>query len=328
LNNHTIAACLAMYALYFGLRAWERKPLAGLAMSDYLLAGLFGALTAAVELPALSFLVGLGALLLWGAPWRTLLGFTPPVVVVLLASFLTNYLAIGKLTPAYAEFGAKSEWYLYDKSHWAEGLKKERGGIDFAWKKEGRADYVFHFLLGHHGIFLLSPIWLMGMAGMVVTLRQFLRERQGQTPAPVEPEGSPPPPLPQEAIVEEDQLSPQAATSTEEDARYPDRSTDREQRLLALLTAYLTVVVVGFYLVISKNYGGNTSGPRWLFWLTPFWLLTMIPVVDRLSVRRGGRILALALLAVSVASVTFPAWNPWRQPWLYQWLDSQGLIPY
>ena len=48
----------------------------------------------------------------------------------------------------------------------------------------------------------------------------------------------------------------------------------------------------------------------------------------RSLLERGGRILALALLAVSVASVTFPAWNPWRQPWLYQWLDSQGLIPY
>jgi hypothetical protein len=98
--------------------------------------------------------------------------------------------------------------------------------------------------------------------------------------------------------------------------------------MIALLTAYLTVVVVGFYLVISNNYGGNTSGPRWLFWLTPFWLLTMLPVVDRLSVSRRGRIVALVLLGISVASVTFPAWNPWRQPWLYQFMDSQGLIPY
>jgi hypothetical protein len=98
--------------------------------------------------------------------------------------------------------------------------------------------------------------------------------------------------------------------------------------MIALLTVYLTVVVVGFYLVISNNYGGNTSGPRWLFWLTPFWLLTMLPVADWLAGRRWGRIMALVMLAVSVVSVTFPAWNPWRQPWIYHWLDSQGLIPY
>lgn len=310
LNNHTIAACMAMNAIYFGLKAWESlaaKPASG----DIFLAGLFASLTAAVELPALSFLVGLGALLLWRAPWQTVITFTPPVAVVLAGSLFTNYLAIGKLTPAYAEFGAKSEWYLYEGSHWKAGLEKEHGGIDFAWKKEGRTEYVFHFLLGHHGVFLLSPIWLMSMAGMVVTLRAFLRNHRPAQPPPASDQSQPP-----------EGETPPANPSL------LARLADHPQAVIALLTAYLTVVVVGFYLVISNNYGGNTSGPRWLFWLTPFWLLTMLPIVDRLSTQRGGRILALALLAVSVASVTFPAWNPWRQPWLYQWLDSQGLIPY
>jgi hypothetical protein len=94
------------------------------------------------------------------------------------------------------------------------------------------------------------------------------------------------------------------------------------------LAVYLTIVVIGFYLVISNNYGGWTSGPRWLFWLTPFWLLMMLPAVDRLATCRRGRLFCLLLLAVSAASASFPAWNPWRHPWLYQLLESQGLIPY
>ncbi|OAI51341.1 hypothetical protein AYO44_00595 [Planctomycetaceae bacterium SCGC AG-212-F19] len=336
LNNHTIAACTALYALYFGLNVWSSAgPLAGFAWKNCFLAGTFAALTAAVELPALSFLVGLFALLLWKAPRVALIGFAPPVALVVAAGLLTNYLAIGKLTPAYAEFGGKSTWYTYEGSHWKPDPSKPRRGIDFAANHEGRAEYVFHFLLGHHGVFSLSPIWLLSAAGMVVTLRQFLRLRHSRATEPPHATESPPatePPASEavnpEAIVESGLVPPASPPPPEEQPKPPDSSTERDRWLVAGLTAYLTVVVVGFYLVISNNYGGNTSGPRWLFWLTPFWLLTMLPVADWLSARRWGRFLALAMLAVSVASVTFPAWNPWRQPWIYHWLDSQGLIPY
>ena len=100
--------------------------------------------------------------------------------------------------------------------------------------------------------------------------------------------------------------------------------------MLSGLTAALTVVVVGFFLGITTtaNYGGWTNGPRWLFWLTPFWLLCMLPVIDYLAVRRWGRVLAFALLAVSVFSANYRDWNPWRHPWIYQFFDSQGWIPY
>jgi hypothetical protein len=90
----------------------------------------------------------------------------------------------------------------------------------------------------------------------------------------------------------------------------------------------LSLVVIAFYLVKSDNYGGVSPGPRWLLWLTPLWLVAMLPVLDWLEPRRWGRWLALVFLALSVLSASFPAWNPWRMPWIYRWLDSQGLIPY
>src|SRR5262249_34219973 len=151
-------------------------------------------------------------------------------------------------------------------------------------------------LLGHHGLFSLTPVFLLGAAGVVYVIAQASRGRQP-------PKG----------------------------AKDQGTSTPRSPLLiLAGLTLLLAVVVIGFYVVgvgdRSRNYGGWTSAPRWLVWLTPFWLLTALPVADRLAPRRWGRGLAYVLLAVSVLSASYPAWNPWRHPWIYNWLESQGWI--
>src|SRR5262249_46969912 len=74
LNNPTIAACTALYAIYFAVRIWGGgsarqvepnadaeaiavKPAEGYRFADFVLCGLCAALTAAVELPALAFVV-------------------------------------------------------------------------------------------------------------------------------------------------------------------------------------------------------------------------------------------------------------------------------
>jgi hypothetical protein len=54
----------------------------------------------------------------------------------------------------------------------------------------------------------------------------------------------------------------------------------------------------------------------------------MIPAVDWLARRGWGRGLAIVLLAVSVMSTHYQGWNPWRHPWLYNFLDYRGQIPY
>ena len=60
----------------------------------------------------------------------------------------------------------------------------------------------------------------------------------------------------------------------------------------------LSLIVIGYYLFKSDNYGGWTNGPRWLMWLSPFWLLTMLPIVDRLGQRCWGRAFGLVLLGI------------------------------
>lgn len=94
------------------------------------------------------------------------------------------------------------------------------------------------------------------------------------------------------------------------------------------LTAALTVVVISFYVWQTNNYGGWTCGPRWLMWLTPLWLLTLVPVADRLAACRKGRALGYVLLAVSVLSASYPVVNPWRHPWIYNFMEARGWVQY
>ncbi|HEV3301441.1 MAG TPA: hypothetical protein VG055_17445 [Planctomycetaceae bacterium] len=95
-------------------------------------------------------------------------------------------------------------------------------------------------------------------------------------------------------------------------------------------SAAITVVVLAFYLTRTENYnyGGNTSGLRWTFWLIPMWLVSMIPALDALASRGLLRTLALALLAVSTYSAWYPIENPWQHPWLFQVLDRWRWIDY
>jgi len=57
-----------------------------------------------------------------------------------------------------------------------------------------------------------------------------------------------------------------------------------------------------FYLFIERdgrNYGGSTSGLRWMFWMAPLWLVAMLPAVDFMSRRRWSLVAAVVLLALS-----------------------------
>jgi len=97
------------------------------------------------------------------------------------------------------------------------------------------------------------------------------------------------------------------------------RRDDPRLRWAAGAIAAISLVCIAFYLgqsAASRNYGGTTSGLRWMFWLAPLWLATMLPAVDFMARRRWTRGLCLVLLLFSALSVSFPTWNPWTHPWL------------
>lgn len=99
-------------------------------------------------------------------------------------------------------------------------------------------------------------------------------------------------------------------------------------RHLALLIAGLTIVCLVFYIGLrpqpDRNYGGMTSGFRWMLWFAPLWAIAMLPAADRLARSAAGMALAAMLLSVSVFSASFPTWNPWTHPWIYRWLEWCG----
>jgi hypothetical protein len=293
LNNHSVAACSALFALYPILQIWYGgKRGAGL----FLAAGLFAGFTAVNELPAACFAAALLLLLLFRAPARTLLLYIPAAAIPVAAALMTNYLAIGQIRPAYSEFGGP--WYEFEGSYWKIAPGQVKHGIDWAYQTESRAMYAFHVLIGHHGIFSLSPVFLLALAGMIAALVWWRRGRK---------------PLETSELKAESQGTPRL-------------------RMVGLLTLFVTVVVVGFYIGWvndrNRNYGGWTSGLRWLLWLTPLWLITMLPVADWLAGRRWGRGLAYLVLGLSVLSVSYPAWNPWRHPWIYDFMQAHGWINY
>src|SRR5262245_29330764 len=288
LNNHSPAAYCALFAVAEAVPICEGDS----RWLRFALAGFFAAMTAAIELPAAAFLVLLLALLLARSPVRTLLFAVPAALVPVGAWFLTNYVVMGSWKPAYGEFGGP--WYEYPGSHWLPDPTKPRFGIDWAFTKESRATYVLHFLIGHHGWFSLTPVWLLTLAALVGPSWRLARATGAKNP------------------------------------EAPRKWFFGVWPALLLVTAVLSVVVMGFYMTLVPrwNYGGWTSGPRWLIWLTPFWLLALLPVADWLGQRRWGRWLGYALLAVSIFSASYPAWNPWRHPWIYNLMESWGWVAY
>ncbi|MCH8046356.1 MAG: hypothetical protein IID44_21825 [Planctomycetes bacterium] len=375
-NNHLIAAVCATIMIHAVLRIWYDDQRG---LHWFVLAGLFGALMAAIELPALSVLAMVAAGLLWKQTRPALLGFVPAALLVVVAALATQYIAHGVFSPAYAhrkagehrgdlkvdireilDRNAKqradlqkainrkrgemddemiaqlkrlkegteirealaeidvelagsalvaeklvrrktrsdlfegwvigdgagrysifiegdklsvyewNDWYEYTfnkgtkRSYWSEE-NKNRAAIDRGEKS--KAVYALHCLVGHHGIFSLTPVWLLSVVGVVLLARGRLSMWE-----------------------------------------------------LALLIAVTTLVVFAFYMfrpAEDRNYGGTSSGLRWMIWFTPLWLIAMIPAADVASRWRPSRGICYLLLTLSVLSAHYPSWKPWQHPWLW-----------
>lgn len=299
LTNHLLAAVCAAASLWILLkihldsaRSW----------SIFFCAGLTAALTAAFELPALSWLVVVLLMLFLVDKRNTAFAALPAAAGVAALFFFTNWVAHDTLVPPYGHRGSgeaiavnppgatwnPNNWYDYSwprpdgrivSSYW-----RSPGGIDKG--EQSITTYAFHVLIGHHGIFSLTPAWLLVIPGLL-----YLRSPHHDTP------------------------SPQAHIF---------------KRRIAVAITVVSVAVICFYLSrpqLDRNYGGMTSGFRWAFWLAPLWVAAVVPAADQLAKSFWGRYCAIVLLFFSVLSAAFPTWNPWTLPWLHQWLMHIGFAP-
>ncbi|MCA9122600.1 MAG: hypothetical protein H6822_26060 [Planctomycetaceae bacterium] len=344
LNNHLPGAIGVMLATYAAIQILHHGDLRG---RWFAVAGFFGAFAVANELPALALLAMLCAALLWASPKKTAIAFAPAAAVVAIAFFSTTYIAHQSLRPPYAhrhdgkvvatvrrptgeitsadavqqiqmelsttgiEIGSTATispsikpnrwvlwdsdqsvryallpsdsgievrewdtWYEYEGSYWTPESKT---GVDKG--ESSRAAYAFHTLLGHSGVFSLTPIWLLSCVGIGLWLKQGSHSLQA----------------------------------------------------FSLMVLTLTIVCITFYIMRpekDRNYGGVSCGFRWLFWLTPLWLVAMLPATDAVAKHRRWKIVAMGLLGMSVFSATYAAMNPWSHSWIFDYWTHLEWIAY
>jgi hypothetical protein len=270
LNNHSVAAMCLVFTLAPLLRILSDDSRRGL---DFAQVGFWAAMVCCHELPAALFGVATFVLLVRKSVPQTAKWFVPAALLPLIVYFVTNYLATGGWKPFYLYYG--TEKYLYEidgvRSYW-----HTPHGMDQSL--DSPLVYFFHCVIGHHGIFSLSPIFLLAI--VPVFWKRLL--------------------------------------------------TEHRLRPAILLGGALSIAVLGFYLTRfdNYNYGGNTFGLRWMIWLTPFWVLAMVPTLERFATRRAGLVISLLLLGVSVYSSESAAKNPWSSSWLFQQMEQAGWVDY
>ncbi|MBI3863598.1 MAG: hypothetical protein HY290_17040 [Planctomycetia bacterium] len=160
LNNHSIAAVSVVFALYPTLRIVVDGRSEG---RFFALAGFWGAFAACNELPAALFGLALCAMLARTGFRQTICWFIPAALVPLAFFFSTNWVCTGGIKPFYANFGSPNDtFYLYVHngvpSYWMDPQGLDKGEAS-PWV------YLFHCTLGHHGIYSLSPVFLLTAAG-------------------------------------------------------------------------------------------------------------------------------------------------------------------
>ena len=176
LNNHTVAAFSAFFALYLFVRIWDEGKVEGW---RFLLLGLLAGFTSTCELPALAFLALLGLALAARFPGKTAAWFAPAAIAPIVALMACQYAAFGAFKLAYEEFG--SDAYMFEGSLWQTPL--ELDALNLPWTDpaeavrrgivgESYATYLFHMTFGHHGFWSLSPIFLVAAIGLVALARR------------------------------------------------------------------------------------------------------------------------------------------------------------
>jgi hypothetical protein len=169
------------------------------------------------------------------------------------------------------------DWYDFPKSYWLPGNKK---GVDLG--EPNRWLYTLHFLIGHHGIYSVTPFWLLTFAG---AWYWFLGAK-------------------------EDEARPVGL-----------KAFALSNRGFATAVILMSLACFVFYASRTqedRNYGGVSSGFRWLFWLISAWIWLCVPAVERAASSKVWRWIVAALLVMSIFSATIPWPNPWTHPWPYR----------
>ena len=342
LNNHLPAAVCVLATVVILIRI-ERDRNSG--RLNYFYIGVLAALSVTFELPALSFLGLIGIWLVVRSPARTLTFGIAGVGVVAVAFFGSNYWAHESLLPPYAhrsdgqvlEYLEQRDAALLISGVVPETLALFGGRINKDVSLPGMSNIVVeqHPTVGRWRIFDLQNRrrYALQQLGGVFELRVWNNWYD------------------YEVNGKQSYWLPGAASGV--DLGEPSRlwyllhitighhgifsltpiwlfsllgiavawrDPDPIWRRLAYLLVTLTIVLILFYIfrpLADRNYGGVASGFRWFFWLTPLFLLMLIPAWE--VIRRSMFLLSLwgVCLILSIYSGLHGFLNPWQHPWYF-----------
>lgn len=155
LNNHTPGVACALFTISAAVRLMLAPCL-----KDFALLGFFAAMTSCFELPAAQLGVAAFLLATYIDRRRMLTAFVPAALLPLCFFFITNWLATGGVKPFYATYGSETYRYVHDgiPSYWMNPR-------DLDANQEHPLRYLFHCVLGHHGLLSLTPVLLVSLLG-------------------------------------------------------------------------------------------------------------------------------------------------------------------
>ncbi|MEZ6123359.1 MAG: hypothetical protein R3C49_09315 [Planctomycetaceae bacterium] len=163
LNNHTPAVAsliVTLAAVCRQLKSDEHR------CRDFFLIGFMAALTCSFELPAA--IVGLLSFaFVCRLEFRTTLRcYVPGALIPLALLFIPNWVCTGGIKPFYAYYGTEKYRYVHEgiPSYWMDPQ-----GIDA--NQESPWVYLLHCTFGHHGMFSLTPVFLLAVVGWFGAVR-------------------------------------------------------------------------------------------------------------------------------------------------------------
>lgn len=163
LTNHVVGAWSAFFAAYHLWRILydgENQPW------RFAACALFASILVLNELPALAFAALVFAWLLARRPGPALRWFLPVAAAMGGCFFYLNFASTGRALPPQVysivglEPGLATKMWTYEGSYWTRP-----GGVDAL--REPKGTYLYNFLVGHHGIFSLTPIFALSLAGFL-----------------------------------------------------------------------------------------------------------------------------------------------------------------
>lgn len=354
LNNHLPAAICVMIALYFVSEIWRKSETP---WWYYAAAGFFSAAVVANELPGLAFCVLVMLVCAVRSLGRTTLIFVPAALVVAVAFFAANYAAHHDWRPAYAH---RSDGPVVKSVEGDFEQQLDRGSLPEEIRQIAEVDFELKLPSVQPGAWPGTPTGIQRwVVRDQVSDRQFaIQSPDGRTfqirswdnwydyPGSYWLTTN----NERKSVVDRGQPSTEIYAfhvlfghhgifsltpiwlfslagmiammfGVKLAGRY-------SMRWFGLLAIVLSMVVVAFYLsrpAIDRNYGGVSCVLRWALWLTPIWLVSMLPVIDWLAGSRSGKLACYLLLFISTLSAMYAAENPWVHPWLYEVWDWTGL---